>query len=176
MAIYKAAYFSMLISISMSAVTGSAQKTTESYRVILLPEFYHYQPVIINDTTYKYECFGEGSRLLNIDELNDISDVDNISYTKSFYQYPKRANSPISPPYASLQLYAYFKNDDGTWRGRDMVTQVKTGFREDKNKIVRSDTAMTANRLTGASQLVIHRYYEVKTVDIKTVKAHHENH
>jgi hypothetical protein len=150
------------------------EKDAKNYQIVLLPQFFRYGAVVVNDTTYKFECIGHRNNTLNVDELMDLSQIENITYVKCYFQSPRTGNSPISPPYLTSKQYVYFNNGGGDWVGIDMVTNIKTGFKEDRKQIVRSDTAFIVNHATGKSMPVIHQYYRVEQVDIKTVRKHKE--
>jgi hypothetical protein len=137
-------------------------------RTVLLPEFYHYKSTTNHDTVYKYELLDHANTILNPDELLNLNAVDNICYTKNYYRYPKGRNSAISPPYLADKLYIYEKGLNHTWLGIDRKTNVRTGFKEYRNKIVRADTVSVTT--AGTKQSLIHKYYKVDTVDISAVK------
>ena len=148
------------------------EKKKSPYHVVLLPEFYQYTPVVKKDTTYRYECYDYFDKRVNVDLMKDISAIDNITYTKNYYQFPNTGKNPVSPPYLTHKIYLYERNDDGTWIAIDQRTNIKTGFKENKSKIVRSDTVIVTNPVTGAKQPTIHKYFKLINVDMKTVKPH----
>ena len=153
---------------------SAREKNEKKYRVILLPEFFRYLPVVIGDTTFKYECFDHRNNTLNVNDPADLDQIDNIAFVKCYFQYPKTGSSPISPPYLMNKEYVYFKNDDGFWVGIDMVSNIKTGFKENKTQIVRADTVFVTSSPGGENIPVIHRYFRMVPVDMKNVKKHRE--
>ena len=144
-------------------------------RIILLPEFYHYKPVIAGDTTYKYECYHRDHSGINVDTLHNINDVHEIFYLKSYYKFQTPPGSIISAPYLSISLFVYERSSDDTWVGIDRKSDYKIGIKEFKNKIVSSDTAIVTNHLTGKQETIIHKYYKIQKVDYDDVPHSHEH-
>jgi hypothetical protein len=130
------------------------------YRVVLLPEFYNYKPVVKGDTTFKYEC-SKHHAPVNMDTLHSINDVDNIRFTKSYFQYPNTHKSAVSPPYVSEQIYEYERTGPGTWVRIDSRTAYQTDLKENKKMIVRTDTIGITNPQTRNKEQVICKYYKL---------------
>jgi hypothetical protein len=148
-----------------------AQEKKDSVRTLLLPEFYH-NPQTENDTTYSYEFYDKNDKMVNVNTLVDLNNIEHVNYLKSFYQ-SKNTGGSISSPYLSKKLKTYLKVNDDTWGEIDQATKDYTQLKERKNKIVRKDTAAYNDFKTGNKILVIRKYYKVTEEKGGQMPAHH---
>ncbi len=158
------AVFSTLVACARQGITknktaAGKKEQPVTYRILLLPDFYHYRQTIVNDTVFQYVCSRKHMDV-NADTLRTIDDVDEIKYTKNFYQYSNTAGGAISAPYLTKTLFDYDRDSHDTWIKLDKLTRNQTDVKEDRNKIIRADTVTITNRQTGITEHVIHRYYK----------------
>lgn len=170
---YKKGCIAALLAVCLATGPLLAQETTKgkkpaapaavksgNYKVVLLPDFFQYQPAKKGDTTFTYECYDKESKKIDIDEAGTLAKVHNIYYFKSYFQFPYKAGAVMSPPYLSKKLYSYENQGDNSWIGTDPFTDAQVGIKGDKNKIVRADTVTITNAVSKKKQSIIHKYYK----------------
>jgi len=161
----------LLMLLFLNAVQVAAQdkkKKNDTTRFFLFPEFYTYWPVEINDTILKYECADISHNPLNVDTLRTLNDVRFITFIKTYNDYLHTFIDPEGKPRpvpVSKILYRYERTGANIWTAFDNLNNYTTVLQEDPGKIVRSDTTILANPVTGNKQMTIRRYYKVAEIE-----------
>lgn len=132
--------------------------------VLLFPEFYHSNTIMNRDTALKYECFDEHDRRIRMDTLHSTDIIEEIFYTENFFDKRYPGGKGISPPYITNKVITYTKVAPYTWAAINMANRNATELKGDINKIVQTDTLVTADAITGQRLLTIRKYYKVTEV------------
>lgn len=162
----KTPVFNYVIDDPMDAF-GPKGEAVDTNRFFLFPEFYSYWPVTINDTVLKYECYDAMHLPLNMDTLRNLSDLHYVSFIKFYTDYLQtgidQEGKPQPLKIANI-LYKYERTGSDTWTALDNINHYTTTLQEQTKNIVRADTSIITNKLTGGKQLTIRRYYKVVEV------------
>jgi hypothetical protein len=154
----------MLIALTIIAVCdiqAIAQERSQTYTVVLLPEFLTAREPK-NDTTFSYEYYDARSRKVSLDTVVDISTIHSVSVIKS---YTDRAHTFVDkdgkekPLPVSKIVYRYDRSGPGKWMSIDYATNKIGSLKELPNEIVHTDSAtVTMNNTT---QVRVNKYYRV---------------
>lgn len=148
-----------------SVINDSVTET----RYFIFPEFYHFWPVEINDTILTYECYDANNSLIVVDTLRDIQVVNQIRFVKSFVNYTHTfidAEGKPKPSTIKRTIYQYSRAGEDKWKGIDMSSNLVSEFKESTGDIVRMDTTLIKNSVTGDNQMTIRKYYKVEELKI----------
>lgn len=132
------------------------------------PEFYHHWPVDHNDTILKYECYDAYNAQLNVDTLNDANVLQHIYFVKTFTNYMHTfidVDGKPKPSVVRKTVFRYDKMESDAWKCLEYSNGNVTEVKEIKSNIVRADTTVIADPLTGANQMTVRRYYRVVEVE-----------
>jgi len=148
---------------------GSQKDSVSIVRYFLYPRFFTYWPIDNNDTILKYLCFDASHNLVDMDTLLKITDVQHISFIKSYTDYLQTnidtTDGKPHPLSVSTTLYQYDRTGADTWKGFDFGSNFTSQLREYKDNIVKADTTVVVNPVTGNKQLTIRQYYQVVEID-----------
>ena len=138
------------------------------YHYFLFPQFYTYWPIDNNDTILKYECYDVNMNFINVDTLYNISDVQHISFVKIYTNYTQTyidADGKPRPQPVMKKLYKYDRTGTDTWAGFDYINHYSSTLKEYRNDIVKTDTTIITDPITGTRQLTIRKYYKVLEIE-----------
>lgn len=133
--------------------------------VFYFPEFYYFWPIEKNDTTLRYECYDAHNELINVDTLHNINIVQHIYFIRSFRNYMHTyidGDGKPSPSIVSKTLYRYDRLDNDLWKSTDLNNNYSFELKEFKQEIIRMDTTVVTDPITGTRQQSIRKYYKVK--------------
>ncbi len=133
--------------------------------VFYFPEFYYFWPIEKNDTTLRYECYDAHNELINVDTLHNINIVQHIYFIKSFRNYMHTyidGDGKPSPSIVSKTLYRYDRLDNDLWKSTDLNNNYTFELKEFKKEIIRMDTTLVTDPITGIHQQSIRKYYKVQ--------------
>lgn len=132
------------------------------------PEFYHHWPVDHNDTILKYECYDAYNSQLNVDTISDANVLQHINFVKTFTNYMHTfidVDGKPKPSVVRKTIFRYDKMESDSWRCLEYSNGNVTEVKEIKSNIVRADTTVVTDPLTGANQMTVRRYYKVVEVE-----------
>ncbi len=143
---------------------------------ILLPDFFSYAKRVDGDTSYTYEVRDANGNTIPVDNIRDQSQIHAIIYYKSYYKFPPKPGSPMSPPYLSMRQYAYEYQGEGLWLGYNALTNEHEEFKGDMKKIVKTDTH-PSNAPQNHGETVTHKYYKtVRSGGANPAQTHTHSH
>jgi hypothetical protein len=175
-------YITLLLSISITISTFAQQINKTIYsqtplsltrtgstgnKIYLLPEFYSITPKHSKDTMWKFECYDARDSIINIDTVSDINEVRYFSVFKSFtdsaHTY-KDANGQkqLLPVSSIIQRYDRIAKDK--WRSIDYSRNKYSELKEFQQNIVKRDTTIIWDPVTGKEQSYYYKYYKVVTL------------
>lgn len=133
-------------------------------RNFLFPEFYYYWPVDKGDTVLRFDCYDADNKGMNADTISDIGNVAVISFMKVYSDFTQtfidhEGKPKPLPVYRTI--YRYERTGPDTWKAIDYTGNYIAELKELKNVIVRSDSTMVTNNVTGSKELTIRKYYKV---------------
>lgn len=150
-------------------VPKEKEKETElENRYFTFPQFYSYWPVNVNDTVLKYECFDGSQNPINVDTLQNINDIKYISLVKTYTDYVNTyvdSQGKASPVPISKMLYKYDRTGADSWRSFDYTSNYIAELKEYKDDLMKSDTTMLVDPITGTKQLTVRRFYRVVEIE-----------
>jgi len=146
----------------------AARPKLDSAVVFLSPEFYSPWPVDKNDTLLKYECIDAQDELLNADTLYNMNSVKYIMLVKTYTDYTRtyvdKDGRPQPMPVVT-PIYRYDRNGADKWAGKNVTSGELSYFREYRDQVVRADTTIDADPVTGTNRWTIRKYYKVEQVN-----------
>ena len=145
--------------------------SAKTVKVLLFPDFYHYNMSKIGDTILGYECYDKDLHQIYMYNLKSSDEVDHIKYFKSYYQFARKAGSPVSPPLLSNLQYTYAHPSPDKWIRMEPETGAMMHYKLYKNKIVRTDSVTLTDPGTNKQRSFVYRYY--KTEQGTTEEGHH---
>ncbi len=145
--------------------TSPAVRGSSKVRTLLMPDFYHFTPVVSNDTTFRYELIGRDNKLVNIALISRIDDAAGISYVKSYFLSAYKAGSTISPPYLSQKITFWDRLSKDSWLKVDQLNPKNNqcDVKEYRSKIVRQEQVSVMNPATGQKEPLIIKYFKTVT-------------
>jgi hypothetical protein len=144
--------------------------TTTEIRYFLFPEFYHFWPSEKNDTILRYECYGADNSFIIADTMHSTTGIYHIYFVKSFINYTHTYIDPEGKPKPSAvtkTIYRYDRTGGDMWKGIDVSSNFVSELKEHIGEIVRMDTTVIVNPVTGNNQLTIRKYYRVEELKRK---------
>ncbi|MCD6013618.1 MAG: hypothetical protein K0Q79_3480 [Flavipsychrobacter sp.] len=142
-------------------------------RFFLYPEFYTYWPVTINDTVLKYECYDANHNPLNMDTLQRLNDVHYINFVKTYNDHLQtfiaQDGSPRPKP-VSQKLYWYERAGADLWKAFDNRNNYTSLLQEQVSNIVRADTTILIDPISGNKQMTVRKYYKVVEIEKSNVE------
>ena len=163
----------LFITLSLSAqVNNNGMKGKVKYTrtgnsndyTCLLPEFYTRFPKYDKDTTWKFELYDSRDSIINIDTVQDINIVRYFSLFKSFtdsaHTYKDSNGKDQLMPVSSI-IHRYDKTGDDKWISINYTNNKYTELREYKQDIVKTDTVIIVDPITGKEQSIFYKYYKV---------------
>ncbi len=133
-------------------------------RYFSFPQFYSYLPSTVNDTVYKYECYDANQNPINVDTVQNANGIKFISFIKTFTDYTNTyvdSQGKAQPVPVSKMLYKYDRTGADSWESFDFVNNYKAELKEYKDEVLKADTTVLVDPITGTRQLTIRRYYRV---------------
>ena len=132
--------------------------------ITLMPEFYKPFPTHNKDTTWKYECYDSRDSVISIDTVQSINDVRYISLFKSFtdsaHTY-KDSNGRDQLLPASSIIQRYDRTGKDKWLSINYANNKYTELKEYPGEIVKTDTIMVTDPITGKGDTIFYKYYKV---------------
>ena len=133
-------------------------------RTYILPEFYNYFSEHKKDTTWKFECYDSRDSILNIDTVKNIKDVWFISlfksYTDSAHTYKDSDGKKKLLPVSSI-IKRYDRQGKDKWMCIDYAHNKYTQLKEFPGEIVKTDTTIIVDPVTGKEESKYYKYYKV---------------
>lgn len=153
---------------SVPSVTAPQKEELLPNRYFLFPQFYSYWPANVNDTILKYECFDANQNPINVDTLQNVLDVKFISLVRSYTDYVNTyidSQGKASPVPISKMLYKYDRTGADSWRSFDYSSNYVAELREYKDDVMKADTTVLIDPITGTKQLTVRRFYRVLEIE-----------
>lgn len=142
-------------------------------RSFLYPEFYRYWPLTVEDTVVRYECYDINHNPLNMDTLQRTTDVYYINLVKTYNDHLHtmiaQDGSPRPTP-ISKKLYLYERSGTNMWKAFDSKNNYTSLLQEQMNTIVRTDTTVLNDPMTGEKLITVRKYYKVIEIEKDNVE------
>ncbi len=130
----------------------------------LFPEFYSYQSKHIKDTTWIFECYDSRDSIMKIDTVHDINEVRYFSlfksYTDSAHTYKDSDGKKQLLPVSSI-LQRYDRAGKDKWISINYSHNKYTELKEFPHDVVKTDTVIITDPITGKNQLKLYQYYKI---------------
>jgi hypothetical protein len=149
-------------------IVQHSKDSSVANRYFLFPDFYSYWPAQNNDTILKYDCFDIDHHLILMDTLTDANDIHFITYTKTYDDHLKTYIDPDGRPRpqpVSRTLSKFERTGTDTWISTDITSGYTVSLQEHRDHIVRKDTTVVVDPITGTRHTTIRKYYKVTEIE-----------
>lgn len=139
--------------------------TAKTNNVILLPDFFHYNNIVLGDTTWSYECYGHNMHKISLYDITSTDEIDHVKYFKSYCPIPsKQGSGTVSVPYIYSIITKYVHPTPTTWLSVETGTNKIIHYKLIEKKIVRSEYVSQSDPKTKKEKSLLIKYYKTEKI------------